>query len=91
MEALKQSESGFSQLQGSVVNGMVVLIPLVLTLIYFQPHSAPLPASLAVVIFYNARDDLELVGALFFWQLPKAQKSVWQVQKYTSLFTCPKK
>jgi hypothetical protein len=64
--ALKANDSYFYRFIGSVINGSFVLIPLIITLIYYrQPHIV-LPASITIVVFYLVLT----IGTIFSWWVP---------------------
>lgn len=64
ISALKLSDSDFYRLLGSIINGLTVLIPLTLTLIY-QP-TIPLSIYVTIVLFYL----LLTIGTIFSWWVP---------------------
>lgn len=63
---LKRADSDYYRLLGSVINGTTVLIPLILTLIYFQKPTFPLFASISIVIFYA----MITIGTILSWWVP---------------------
>lgn len=65
LKTLKAHDSDFYRLLGSVVNGVLVLIPLTLTVTYFTEPPA-FWASFVVVVFYL----LLTVGTILSWWVP---------------------
>ncbi len=66
IEALKISDSTFYRLLGSVINGLTVLIPLIITLNYYQKPSMPSSAVITLISFYF----LLTVGTILSWWTP---------------------
>ncbi|MBS0622466.1 MAG: hypothetical protein JSR80_05875, partial [Verrucomicrobia bacterium] len=64
--ALKLADSNWYRLMGSCINGTTVLVPLILTLIYYFRSPIPLSASITVTAFYL----LITVGTLLSWWVP---------------------
>lgn len=66
IEALKKSDSTFYRLLGSLVNGMFVLIPLIITLRCYQQTPIPLIAMITVLTCYL----LLTIGTILSWWVP---------------------
>lgn len=66
IEALKKSDSTFYRLLGSLVNGMFVLIPLIITLRCYQQTPVPLIAMVTVLTYYL----LLTIGTILSWWIP---------------------
>lgn len=66
LETLKSQDSFFYRILGSVVNGLFVLIPLLLTLIFFHQASIPFFAALLVALFYFVLS----LGTIISWWIP---------------------
>lgn len=66
IDALKQVDSHFYRLLGSVINGTLVLIPLILTCIFFHREHIPYLAIFFVFAFYL----LLTIGTIFSWWVP---------------------
>lgn len=66
IKALKTSESNFYRLLGSFINGITVLIPLIITLKYYQQPNFSLAAIITIVVFYL----LLTIGTILSWWVP---------------------
>lgn len=66
IEALKLEDTTFYRLLGSIINGSVVLIPLILTLAY--AHQPPIPFSIISIVF--AFYLLLTIGTILSWWVP---------------------
>lgn len=66
IDALKKSDSTFYRLLGSLVNGMFVLIPLIITLRCYQQIPIPLIAMVTVLTCYL----LLTIGTILSWWIP---------------------
>lgn len=66
IESLKIADSNFYRLLGSVINGLTVLIPLLITLTYYRQPSIPLSATITLVSFYL----LLTIGTILSWWTP---------------------
>jgi hypothetical protein len=64
--ALKKHDTLFYRLLGSAINGTVVLVPLLLTLIFHQGKSIALYANITIVIIYA----ILTVGTILSWWVP---------------------
>lgn len=63
---LKATTTNFYRLLGSIANGAVVLIPLLITLKYYSQRQIPLSASITIFIFYLALT----IGTILSWWVP---------------------
>lgn len=92
IEALKSTDSNAYRLLGSVINGMFVLIPLVLTFIYFKQEKIPILVTSAVTFFYA----LLTFGTILSWWVPyifgssKKHKQQFEKFKNTHHFLPPR-
>lgn len=66
IEALKKVDSNFYRLLGSAINGITVLIPLIITAIYYQQANIPLFAITTIVAFYF----FLTIGTILSWWTP---------------------
>lgn len=66
IEALKTNDSTFYRVLGSLINGLFVLIPLILTIIFFDHNHVPFSIALIVFSFYFVLT----LGTIFSWWLP---------------------
>lgn len=66
IQALKAADSNAWRLFGSCLNGFFVLIPLMLTLKYFDGATIPLSAALTIFSFYFFIS----IGTILSWWLP---------------------
>jgi len=64
--ALKLTDSNLYRLIGSAINGITVLIPLIITIAYYQHPFMPLSAIIILVAFYT----LLTTGTIFSWWIP---------------------
>jgi hypothetical protein len=64
--ALKKQDTRFYRLLGSAINGALVLIPLILTLIYYHTSTIVWPANLIIVIIYC----IQTAGTIMSWWVP---------------------
>lgn len=84
VEALKVSDSDFYRFLGSVINGVIVLIPLIITLNYYHQPSISRFATITVTAFYL----LLTVGTVLSWWAPyffgSSQKHKQQFSKFNN-------
>ena len=66
ISALKLSDSTLYRVIGSAINGITVLIPLIITIAYYQQPFMPLSATITLVAFYT----LLTIGTIFSWWTP---------------------
>lgn len=66
VEALKSSDSNFYRVLGSVINGMTVFVPLIITLKYYYQPYIPLSSLITIIAFYL----LLTVGTVLSWWVP---------------------
>lgn len=66
IEAIKMADSDFYRLLGSAINGLTVLIPLIITLIYYRQPTIPLSITITLVFFYL----LLTIGTILSWWTP---------------------
>jgi hypothetical protein len=82
IQALKKYDSQFYRILGSAINGAVVFIPLMLTLIFHNEQSIALAPNIIIVIFYA----ILTVGTIFSWWVPyffgSSQKLKHQFSKF---------
>lgn len=64
--ALKREDTTFYRLLGSIVNGVLVLIPLTLTLVYVNTPVLPFWAGMSISLFYL----LLTIGSTLSWWVP---------------------
>lgn len=89
---LKKTDSNARRLLGSAINGVMVLIPLIITWIYFSEPRIPLAASIIVVLFYA----VITFGTIISWWIPyyygssKSQKERFSKFKNTHHFLPPR-
>lgn len=65
IKALKQVDRNFRRLLGSVINGVTVIIPLLITLAYYQ-QKLPLSAIIIISLFYL----FLTIGTILSWWTP---------------------
>lgn len=63
---IKINDSNFYRCLGSVINGITVLVPLIITLIYYHEPYLPLSASITLVSFYF----ILTIGTILSWWTP---------------------
>jgi hypothetical protein len=63
---LRKLDSRFYRFIGSTINGVLVLIPLILTWIYSHAQTIAWPANLIIVLFYA----LLTIGTILSWWVP---------------------
>jgi hypothetical protein len=66
IEALQITDSNFYRLLGSSINGVTVLIPLIITITYYQQPFMPYFATITLIAFYG----LLALGSIFSWWIP---------------------
>lgn len=66
IKTLKISDSYFYRLLGSAINGIVVLIPLIITWHYYRQSAFPLSAIITISIFYF----ILTIGTILSWWVP---------------------
>lgn len=71
LEALKIFGSNFYRLIDSVVNGVTVLVPLLITWIFYQKSFFPLHAIIVISLFYF----FLTIGTILSWWIPYFFKS----------------
>lgn len=92
IEALKKEGSNFYRMLGSLINGTLVFIPLLLTLIYGRATGIPLIPNIAIGGFYL----LLTVGTILSWWVPyffgssTKHKKAFQKFKNTHHFLPPR-
>lgn len=64
--AIKINDSNLYRLLGSAINGITVLIPLIITLAYYNELYIPISASITLVSFYF----LLTIGTILSWWTP---------------------
>ena len=64
--ALKKVDSYFYRLFGSLINGVVVFIPMMLTWKFYGSHTIALPDSITIFSFYF----LITIGTILSWWIP---------------------
>ncbi len=79
--ALKANTSYFYRLLGSFINGMIVFIPLMLTLIYYQ-SGIPRSTEITIFIFYL----ILTIGTICSWWVPYLFGSSQEHKKQFSRF-----
>lgn len=82
IKTLKSSDSFFYRILGSTINGTTVLIPLVITLLFYHQPSFSFNAAITVFSFYL----LLTVGLILSWWIPylcgSSQKHKQQFSKF---------
>lgn len=66
IEALKTSDNHFYRILGSLINGLIVFFPLLITVKYYQMDSFPLSAINTICIFYFILS----LGTILSWWVP---------------------
>ena len=79
IKSLKKADSNLHRLLGSIINGIVVLIPLILTIKYFR-QQLPFNIAMNIFIFYL----LLSIGTILSWWFPYIFGSS---QKHKQLFS----
>lgn len=80
--ALKSKDSTLSRLVGSLINGSLVLIPLILTLFYYSKPTIPFFIGMTVMAFYL----LLTIGTILSWWVPYLFGSTQKLKKHFSKF-----
>lgn len=66
VSTLKTVDTSSSRLFGSIINGGTVLVPLLITLVYYHKSSFPLFAAIVVFMFYL----ILTIGTILSWWVP---------------------
>lgn len=80
--ALKSKDSTLYRLMGSVINGTLVLIPLLLTLFYYSKPTAPFYIGMTVMTFYL----MLTIGTILSWWVPYLFGSSEKLKKQFNKF-----
>jgi CDP-diglyceride synthetase len=85
--ALKKADDNWSRLKGSAINGISVIIPLWLTLEYFD-SIPPIATLITIIYFYLGLT----IGTIYSWWIPyffgSSKQHEEKFQYYSKYFAC---